>query len=217
MAAHISCASPERGGPTGPDRPDGLVGDDQVGGVRHLHAGEAAAQLADDHLDRLAGLALIEVLAHAQDRSHAVTLDRLHLGVDELVRLGEQRATFRVAADHVPDVEPGQHRRRDLAGEGALVLGVAVLCAEGHRELVRLEQGLQRPQRHEGRAHDDLLAFVVLLLEVVRQLLDELDRLEVVAVHLPVAGDDRGAVGHGVVSSVSRRGTTAGPGLDRRP
>ena len=62
------------------------------------------------------------------------------LAVDQLVVLVEILAALGVADDHVLDAQLAQHRRRDLAGVGALGLGMAVLGAEGDRQLVPLDQ-----------------------------------------------------------------------------
>ena len=61
-----------------------------------------------------------------------------------LVGLAEQLAPLAVAADHVAHVELGEERRRHLAGERALVLPVAVLGAEGERQVVGVDQRLDR-------------------------------------------------------------------------
>ncbi len=71
------------------------------------------------------------------------------------------------------------------------VLEGDVLCAEPVRQLVGLDQRLDRAQRRERRADHDLDALGVVLVEQVAELLHGLDRLEVRLVHLPVRGDDR--------------------------
>src|SRR5207244_7899098 len=96
------------------------------------------------------------------------------------------------------------------AGERTLGLEIAVLRAETDRDAVPLERGLYRSQRGERRTHDDLDFVVVLLLEAVRKLLDDLDRLQVCVMHLPVAGHERLAVCHVEAFLVSARWVTWG-------
>ena len=90
--------------------------------------------------------------------------DGLDLAVHHLVGLAEQLAALGVPGDHVGDVELGQHRRRHLAGERALLLPVAVLGAEGDRDRVRLglEHGLDRAQVGERRVDRHVDGLVVL-------------------------------------------------------
>jgi hypothetical protein len=101
---------------------------------------------------------------------------------------------LRVADDDVADVETREHRHRHVARVCALRVGVAVLRAERDGDPVGLDQRLQRAERGERRADDDLLPLGVLLREVVGEPLQQLDALEVVPVHLPVAGDQWGAL-----------------------
>src|SRR3546814_6127826 len=101
----------------------------------------------------------------------------------------------------VAHVELRQHGRGHLTGERALLLPVAVLRTQRDRDRLLLahEVRLHGPQVGEGRMHRHLAGVVVLRGDEVAQLLHELQRLEVVVVHLPVAADERlaGGLGHG--------------------
>src|SRR5690606_6167844 len=150
---------------------------------------QCSPQLADDHVGGRARLPLVEGLAHAQDRGHVVADDRLEPLVDGLVGLAEMLAALRVADDHVGNRELGQHRSRDLAGVGTFVLPEHVLGSETDPHPVDLDHRLRRPQRREGRGHHHLHPLVVVGLEAAVEHLDHLQRLHIVAVHLPVAAD----------------------------
>src|SRR5262249_41495722 len=127
----------------------------------------------------------------AHDRCHLVLEDGFELLVHVLVRLTEQLPALGVPDDDVRDVELRQHRRAHLAGERALVLPVDVLGTEQDRDAARTEHRLHRAKRGERRAHHDLALLVITVLEPVRELLDDLDRVQMRVVHLPVAGHDR--------------------------
>src|SRR5262245_20998035 len=180
-----------RGVATGADRPDRFVRDDAPLGRRSLDPVEGGPRLRLDARVGAARLALLERLADADDRRHLVLQDRLDLQVHDLVGVAEELPALRVPDDDVGDVQLRQHRRRDLAGERALLLEVAVLRSEKDPELVALDDRLERAQVGEGRRDDDVARLVVVGVEPVRQLLHDLDRDQVVVVHLPVRRDDR--------------------------
>src|SRR4029078_6983083 len=126
----------------GPDRPDGLVGDDHGRRLLRVHLIERSPDLLGDLRLGTVGVALLERLAHAQDRGDAVRQRRPHLLVHEQVVLAEELPPLRMADDDVADLERREHQRRDLAGERALVVGIQVLRAERVRDLVGIEQRL---------------------------------------------------------------------------
>src|SRR3984885_15270103 len=66
-----------------------------------------------------------------------------------------------------------------------------VLGAVPDLQLVAVHQGLHGAQVGERREHDHFDVLVVLVAQAERELLHQRDRFEVVAVHLPVAGDQR--------------------------
>ena len=204
MIPIVACRVVRGGVATGADAPDRLVGDDAALGVGRVHAVERRGDLVHDAGLGLLVVVLLERLADADDRAHAVAEHGPALAVHVVVGLVEELAALRVPDDHVLHVQAGEHRGADLAGERALVLPVAVLRAELDREAVGLGQGLEGAQVCERRAHDDVAVLVVGGLEAVGELLDDLDRDQVVVVHLPVGRDDR-AAGHGFGSRRAAR------------
>lgn len=74
-------------------------------------------------------------------------------------------------------------------------MGRDVLGSEGERDLVGVDERLDRAEGGERREQADLdgVGLVTGILEGPVQLLHEGHRLQVVEVHLPVAGDERGA------------------------
>ncbi len=95
-----------------------------------------------------AGGALVELLADAQDRAQAVLDAAQQLAADERVVLALVAPALGVADDG-PAGQPGEHRRRDLAGVGAGWLGVHVLGADWPR---RCRRAPRRPWRGRRRA-----------------------------------------------------------------
>ena len=123
--------------------------------------------------------------------------DRLAPSVHHLVGLAEQLAPLASARrSRSCTLSLARNSGRHLAGERALVLPVAVLRAERDRRCLSASiDGLHRAEVGERRVHDDVdRARSRPSSSEVRQLLHDLDRLEVVVVHLPVAADQRLAV-----------------------
>ena len=102
-------------GPDGPDRLIGNCGIREAGGVDPVQCCE---QLPGDHGLRFTRLALLEGLADTDDGTHPGADHRPHLLVHLLVGLTKELSPLGVADDHMPDRELGQHRSRDLTGEG---------------------------------------------------------------------------------------------------
>ena len=119
-----------------------------------------------------------------------------HLQRERLVGLAEVLAALGVAEHDAVDVELGEHRRRDLAGVGALGLVVHVLRVDlDARAARRVDHRLQRGERHAdrdvgGRGRD-----------ARQQAGDEHLGLRLRLVHLPVARDQRRAVTHDSTST----------------
>ncbi len=89
----------------GADGPHRLVGDDPEAGLLGQLA-QDGAHLALDHLERLAGLALLQRLAHADDGAEPGGGRSGGLAGDALVGLAEELAPLAVAED-----DPGGARR----------------------------------------------------------------------------------------------------------
>jgi hypothetical protein len=97
-----------------------------------------------------------------------------------------------VPEDHAVDPQVLEHRRRDLAGVGALLSLVHVLGGDPDPALkAELDRRLQRG---EGRTHDDLrpAGFRDQRQELAEEALGLLGRL----VHLPVGGEVGVALRH---------------------
>ena len=115
----------------GADRPDRLVGDDEVGGGRAV--GQRAMQLSPDDIERAAAsrssrVSPTQTMARQLRPPGGARLGR-HLGVGFLV-IG---AALRVPDDDGAGAGVLEHFRRHVAGEGAGRLGVAVLPADRDR------------------------------------------------------------------------------------
>src|SRR3954462_1794089 len=165
----------------GADGPHRLVG---AGAAADLLAGEAregAADLPGDHLPGAVSLPLLQRLAHADDGVELRLEDGLQLAVHALVRLAEVLAALAVAEDHSVAAQLLEHGRADLAGEGALLLVVAVLGEEldgaAHQRLLHLGE------RREGRRHRHL----DLRVQPLPQLPHQGRLLSRGLVHLPIA------------------------------
>jgi hypothetical protein len=145
--------------------------------------------------DLATGLADVQALAAAEDRGDAVAVGGLDLVVDDGVGLGVVFAPLAVADRHVGAAELGEERPGDLPGVGARVVDRQVLGAVAHGQLVALDEGLHRAQVGEGRQDRDLDRTEVVLAVAKRpvELLDQVGRLQVVLVHLPVTGKQRNA------------------------
>ena len=106
----------------------------------------AALELAAEHLQRLAGLALGQVSPTQTIGSSPARQRRLGLGAHDGVGLAAIGAPLGMADDHVAGAAVAQHLGGDVAGMGAACLGVAVLAADQHAACPR------RPRRPPGPA-----------------------------------------------------------------
>ena len=153
----------------------------------HLTQEVMAECIQKDHVEVLAGLALVEVLAHAVDRHKAVGVGLLHLAVERLRRLAVVLAALRVAQDHVLAAQGGDHRGGYFARVGTLGLGGAVLRAQLH---VRTLQGLGHLREVGERGAYDEVDARAYLAAACHDVLCEFHALGGKGVHLPVAGYD---------------------------
>jgi hypothetical protein len=179
----------------GTDRPDRFVGDDDVGELVGGDPGERGPGLVHDVADVVAGLADLERFPDADDGPQPVSQGGDGLGGDGRVVLGVVLAAFGVSDDDPGAAELREHRGGDLAGVGAGLVGGDVLRPVGEQEFVAVDEGLDAPDVGERRddGHVDVVVVVAGQGEV--ELLHHLECLQVVEVHLPVAGDERGARG----------------------
>ena len=101
----------------GADRPDRLVGDDD--GLARRLGRQRAPHLPNDHRGLLARLALGVGFADADDRRQAGLQRRLRLRADERVGLAMTGPALGMADDDVARAGVLEHRRGNVAGEGA--------------------------------------------------------------------------------------------------
>src|SRR5690606_23954111 len=133
----------------------------------------------------------------AHDRHEPVAVGGRELRGDVLVGLAVVLPALGVADDDVLRVERGEEGPRDLARVRAAVVRREILPAVGDRQVIRRHERLHAAQVGEGREDRDLdrPEVVLRVAQGPCELLNERDRLQVIEVHLPVAGDERGA-GH---------------------
>ena len=84
--------------------------------------------------------ALLQGLAHTEDRCQAKPDCRIELGGGDLVAFMEQCTALTVADDDVAASKIDQHARRHRPGEGALLVLAQVLRAPG--DIAALQHGL---------------------------------------------------------------------------
>jgi hypothetical protein len=173
----------------GANRPDRLVSD---GNLRRsaLAAGQRAVELGGDHRFGLTGIALCLGLSHADNCPDSGSERCLGLGFDQGVALTMHGAAFGMANNRKPGAGIGQHRRGDVAGEGAGGLGVAILAAN-RGSFEGFGQGLDQGER---RRDPDLNPGMARRAAINRA---GLGQHRAGSVHFPVA-DDIGRIGHGL-------------------
>ena len=154
----------------GADGPDGLVGNDNLAPVLDLLAD--GGKLADDNVHGLAGIALLEGLADAEDDVDAAVDGSLGLLSDEVVGLLEDDTALGVADERPGDVGVLELGDGDLASEGTVGLVEDVLGGN----LNALASVLAGEEEVEGGRRDDDLG-VGVDLGVVELVDDVLDRL----------------------------------------
>ena len=98
-------------------------------------------------------LTLVQSLADAQDHVEAGGQGNSYLLVDERVGFAEDVPSLAVSEDDVLAAEIEKHRRADLAGERAFLLGIEVLRPE--RDAAALEDLPDKGQIGEGRTDGD--------------------------------------------------------------
>jgi hypothetical protein len=199
---HLGDVTQRRGQP-GTDGPDRLIGDHQMlGAVR-----QRAVELRAHNDERISGIALSTCLADADDGEKPGAPRCKRLGAHLRVGLMMILPPLGVTDDNRGRAGIGEHFRGDVAGMGSGGLGVAILPADGDPGSPRLSGEAGNEQKR--RADQDV--------DVLRQLggsgNDPVQggRGGGEAVHLPIAGNERTACGHGV--SVRRFNR---PGQSRR-
>src|SRR5690606_30707663 len=175
----------------GADGPHRLVRHHDLPHLLGLQPLETGDELSGAVVHVVAGFPDLQLLAHAEDRAQLVLESCPHLAVDELVGLGVVLAALGVPDDDVGAAELGQHRAGDLTGVRPGVVRRDVLGAVLQQQLVPVHQRLHAADVGERGQHRHLDLVEVLLRQREGDLLHQGDRLQVVEVHLPVAGDQR--------------------------
>jgi len=130
-------------GAAGADGPYGLIGDDQRSECLRVDTFEGNRDLKVEDIGGEVLLALVQMLAHADDRHQGMSKSRLQLEIDGGVGLVEVLAALRVPDQHVRRSYGGHHDGRGLAGIGSVVEPVHILSAD--------EDGLVASGIHNGR------------------------------------------------------------------
>ena len=142
-------------------------------------------------LDVVAGLAYIEVLADTHDRGEPVPERRSGFGGYQCIVLMVVGAPLGVADDGEGAAQLGQERTTDLAGVRAGIVLRQILRTVGEPQPVTVDQRLYAAQVGERRDDRDVDLVEVLVRKREGDLLHQCDGLEMIEVHLPVAGDQR--------------------------
>ena len=112
------------------DRPDWLVRKDQPGQSIGRHASQPVDDLPIKHRFGLAGLALLQSLADAEDYVEIGGEGNPHLLVDERIGFAQLVPALAMAENDIFAAEIEEHRWADLAGECAFFLGIEILRPE---------------------------------------------------------------------------------------
>ena len=179
----------------GADGPDRLVRDHDVG--RRLDLREGGAQLGDRDGARRRASSRSSAVSPTQMIGDEVVRERRgDLARDLLVRLAVQRAALGVADDHVAALElrrgtPPRSRRCRRRTRAPRRPGRRTRCGSLSAETSVCT--LRRSVNGGKTATSTRGEVVTGVFQAPGELLDERDRLQVVEVHLPVAGDERRA------------------------
>lgn len=149
----------------------------------------STGELAFDHGQRVTGFAIGQRLAHAHHRGQAGSQRGASLVGDHLVGFTVQHAALGVAGQRIAAAEFLEHGARDFARVGALVVGADVLRAPGHGAAGQGRGGLRQVRKRHADA-DLAMAGGIRGAQFGQQR----GILGQVAVHLPVAQHEAGAV-----------------------
>ena len=171
-------------GLAGADGPDGLVGDHDVLEVLGGEVVQDGLRLLGDDVEVLFGLALVDVLAHAEDDLQAGLEGELRLDDELLVGLSVVLTALGVAEDGVLAAQGGEHVHGDFAGVGTLLMVRAVLGGEG--DLGAFQDVGDAGEVRERRGHDEFNVGGKVF-GLLHDCLGEFDAFRNCGVHLPVA------------------------------
>ena len=187
----------------GPDRPDGLVGDDRPLRVEPSSASEPRSCRSRTSSVRPPTFSSSVSPMHTIAVSPALSAGQ-RLRPNVRVRFAVVLSPLRMTDDAKVRHAIGDHFRRHVAGMRAFRLGVAVLPPDQERRALAQRRRDVEKRRGNAQSGDDPIA------EPVRAAGDLLDDGQSIAkaVHLPVADNDRRFVGHGPGSFKSRVAVT---------
>ncbi len=158
----------------------------QAGQGLGRQAGQSLDELPVEHRFGLVGLTLVQSLAAAEDHLEAGGQGNPYLLVDERIGFAQLMPALAVSEDHVLAAEIEEHRRADLAGERALLLGIEVLRSE--RDGAALENLPDKRQIREGRTDRD--GYAVKNAHAIHDRLGQLTGNGGGGIHLPVTDDE---------------------------
>jgi peptidyl-prolyl cis-trans isomerase D len=181
------CDIARGGGAAGADRPDRLIGNNQLGLGAQL--GDRAGELGRDSLDMAPRRALLLALADAHNRLQPGGKRGLGLGLDDGIALALVGAPLGMADDRQARAGFEQHRGRDIAGMGTGGICVAILRADGEAAGACDGEADQGERRANGDIHPSRLPRR-------RRHRAELRQRLAAAVHLPVSGNELAADVH---------------------
>ncbi len=144
-------------------------------------------KLAFDDLEGAAPFALFERLADADDGVEVPAERGSDLLGDDRVGLSEELPPLAVAHDHPAAPGLDEHRRADLAGEGARIPRIEVLRADLDAAAIALVRARGERRERRGDHQVDVRQGEGELRELARQL----HAARAAVVHLPVARDER--------------------------
>ena len=178
----------ERCGQSGADRPDGLVGDDEVVGRGTVR--DRSGELGCDDVGGPSRLALHLRLADAEDRHQPRAPRAENLLAHRRIAFAVAVAALGVTENDMAATGVGQHLGADVTGISTLGCGMAILTAEG--DAAAGERSGHRRQQARRRADEKLAAWTGVcgrdcaLGETARQC----RAVRAQPVHLPIAGDE---------------------------
>jgi hypothetical protein len=170
-------------GSTGPNGPNGLVGQHYTRKVLSCQTVEPIPKLLVDDRKGLVGFALSQHFAEAHNRTQAGLEDGSNLPVHRGIGFPKEVASFRMADDAIAAAKIRQHQRRNFSRKGPLLFPVAILT--GNADIAALSRTHCLTERSKRRSNHNVAMTGVsnLWLELLEELNGLADRLE----HLPIA------------------------------
>jgi hypothetical protein len=171
------------GGSTGPNGPNGLVGQHYTRKVLSCQPVEPVLKLLVDDRKGLVRFALSQHFAEANNRTQAGLEDGSNFSVHRCISFPKEVASFRMADDAIAAAKIRQHQCRNFSRKGSLLFPVAILS--GNADVAALSRPHRLTERCIRRSNHNVAMSGVsnLWLELLEELNGLADRLE----HLPIA------------------------------